>query len=200
MREIAKILVVVTALLLVAVALCASIAHAGETCGVRTFSTTRHAPQKTAGFEVREQVVVPVVVSDQFFFSVGDYYRDTYLAERVEQKLQREFVTRAELAALIQALKEKGGPGPVPGIEPVPGPAPEPTGVQRIFNDHCISCHGGARPAKGLDLTDADRLSRGRRFEVHAFVNSGEMPRGGDALGDDVVDELYRWAKSAPRE
>lgn len=57
-----------------------------------------------------------------------------------------------------------------------------------LFKAKCVSCHGGAFPAGGIDLSDSADLTklkavvRGRPHDSSLFkaVDSGGMPKGGD--------------------
>ena len=39
--------------------------------------------------------------------------------------------------------------------------------------------------------------SKGQRWHAYALSNSGEMPKGGQAIPDDEVRLIYEWAKAA---
>ena len=56
-------------------------------------------------------------------------------------------------------------PGPQPGEETGARPLHYPTDVQPVLDKHCVTCHSGAQPKGGLDLTAAPTAFFCRSYE-----------------------------------
>lgn len=133
-------------------------------------------------------------------YSVRDAYYDRQLADEIVERLRREFVTRGDLAELVQALKGQSSEEPLRmpliGKEPIEPVSP----VQKILDASCVKCHGKTNPDGDLDLSDADAVGRGDRWAVHGWSAVGDMPKSGKLLDAEQLEELYQWAREAPPE
>lgn len=169
-----------------------------------------HAPAVVKVVKEHEVVVkaVKVLVQPDYYYSVSDGYRDSVLADAIAFR-----VLQAQALGLGKAPAESGplpryrepAREPVPGVPPAMPPAGEPAAktavapaLLAVMANRCARCHNG--PGKnGIDLSEAALAAtpRGQRWHAYALANSGEMPKGGQAIPDDEVREIYAWAKSA---
>jgi len=69
----------------------------------------------------------------------------------------------AKLPLALMSPPDK--PGPQPGEQTGARPLHYATDVQPIFDKHCVSCHGGAEPKAGLDLTGTPTTHFSRSYE-----------------------------------
>lgn len=73
------------------------------------------------------------------------------------------------------------------------------SGVQAIFDANCVSCHAGASAKKGLDLTDATKLSTAMLMKCALKVHRGSMPPApAEPLPQDTSDYLLKVAEELP--
>lgn len=69
----------------------------------------------------------------------------------------------------------------------------------KAVKDSCVKCHGAASKQTRLITADGKLpdLPAGKVWECFGLVNTGEMPKNGEALPDPVVKLFYDWAKKA---
>lgn len=151
-----------------------------------------------------EIVFVPKAVyayrNRDFYYSVGDAYRDALLADAIAYRLGGKPVA----GGLDQY--------PVPRIPPAAGGRAErpagaaraggggkaaggvPEGLQAVVDAQCLSCHSGATAP---DLSDLAAVSYYDRLESYAQVNTGAMPKGKKPVSDGDVALFLAWKEAA---
>lgn len=72
--------------------------------------------------------------------------------------------------------------------------------VYPIFQENCISCHSGAAPEAGIDLTDYFQVSflaqSGKLLgAIRHDVGSPPMPQGGNKLSDCKIRQIEIWVR-----
>lgn len=164
-----------------------------------------HAPAVVAhhGYHHEKFVVVPkaveVAVAAPYYFSVSDGYRDSILADavafRVLQSLQGKAAASAPLPRYKEPARESPPTAPPMGRADAPGPS-SGAALAKVLESRCQKCHN-APGRNGIDLSDPDKVPKGARWHSYALANSGEMPKGGQAIPDDEVKLLYAWAQAA---
>jgi uncharacterized membrane protein len=77
--------------------------------------------------------------------------------------------------------------------------------IQPLLTSRCLSCHGGERTQKGLDVSSYDSLMAGSQdgavvvpgdaanSPIVNLVQSGKMPKRGPKLTPDQVQLLVDW-------
>ena len=114
--------------------------------------------------------------------------RPVVLTNSLGDKVSRLLAT-LPLVAPIEVLgaPEGASSGEAMPAEPTPIPVPPPWGVrplnflrdiQPVFDRHCTGCHGGLKPAGGLDFCGG--LTTGLRFKT---LYGGELGLDGQRLG-----------------
>ena len=84
-----------------------------------------------------------------------------------------------EVRTLVQELRaNRQGAGPIP-LQALASP------LQQLFNNRCASCHSGAAPKGGLDLTNADALDIGTLKKCNAMIRGGKMPKDGPLSAEE---------------
>lgn len=157
-----------------------------------------------------EVVLVPkavqVVVSPDYYFTVGDAYRDALLADAIAYRIlyaqgkvdapPGNTVPRYSDGKSAPVASAKGS-----GRTEAPIKTAVPDGLVALFTKSCIKCHAGVGPtgANGIGLDDPSVISEGARWKTYGLVNSGEMPKGGEPVKDDDVKLVYDWAKLAKK-
>ncbi|MEI6289682.1 MAG: c-type cytochrome domain-containing protein [Chloroflexota bacterium] len=80
-----------------------------------------------------------------------------------------------------------------------------------IFQTSCVSCHGGERTSKGLDLKTYDSLLKGSQngsvlvpgdtanSKLMQSILSGKMPKRGNKLTQDQINLLLNWINSGAK-
>jgi mono/diheme cytochrome c family protein len=112
-------------------------------------------------------------------FQVGSALREEPIAERAAEIALARFLARIEAA---------DGDGALQPSTLKPGPS---TLVRRS----CVSCHGGAAPKAGLDLSNLAALSAGQRLKAVARVVSDEPARRmppGKSLAPAEIGEVLQ--------
>ena len=164
---------------------------------------------------VRKQIVVqqPVQYAQQVVAVVQQpvYYPVAYQAVAPVQ-VQAQVITptyqRLEQHATgcccccCQGTQSPPSAGPQAPAEPpaapqVPSPpagAVDTPAVQAIITRSCVSCHSGATPKGGLDMTDVSTLTELQRYKVWGQAHAGTMPKGGDPIPDADAETLRKWA------
>lgn len=74
---------------------------------------------------------------------------------------------------------------------------------KRLFNTHCIGCHGGSNPAGSLDLSgNLDALAKLPQMKgatsavLYKRLADGSMPKNGVKLKDDELSYVRDWLNS----
>lgn len=151
------------------------------------------------GYNVK---VIEAIVSPDYYYSVGSYYREKVLADAIVGR-----ILEAQKNGLI------GGQPPTGSIAPT-NPAPtKPSGDGSVkagayqepkllasVTKHCASCHSGGT-AKGnfTILTDDGKLvDLDERMAEKTFrlVSTGIMPKGGNPVPDVDIPLYNEWANT----
>ena len=163
-----------------------------------------HAPVRVAAVvaadhDFQKVVLVPkavrVLANPDYYYTVGDSYKDNLLADAVAFRV-------------LNSLRGKTAPGPVAGpgeAAPAMGKAEAstarpsaPTAVdaklKAVVEASCVKCHAGKN---GIDLSDLSTLARVDRLNALDQILTGEMPKGGKPVSDDEVLLFRQWARSA---
>ena len=83
-----------------------------------------------------------------------------------------------------------------------PALAPTYTSLSaNIFQPDCIKCHGGPKPAAGIDLSDYQMLIKSScvvagnpaKSQLYVVVQNGKMPKGGTPLSAQQVQAISDW-------
>lgn len=163
--------------------------------------TVYHQPH-----QVIEKVVEKVLVNHDFYFSVGDEYRELAFAKLVAAELVK-LQAQQQPPAPPQAAPEASYPAPTPAPKPpgivqppppkgkqantTPGKGspecdPVTTGLPQGFKDlvtaKCQKCHASGKAQQALDLATLDQLhtlSLAKRDRMFRSVSNGRMPKGG---------------------
>lgn len=141
--------------------------------------------------------IVSLAVAPDYYFSVNSYYRDNLLADAIAFRLLSRQGGAAGAAAGVPNLVPQAPPQPVmPRVQPGAFRTDVNPKLIEVVNASCIKCHG-ATPSGGasVSLVDLSTVPPGLRWHAHGLVNTGEMPKGGKELGNDVVLLFYEWAK-----
>lgn len=176
------------------------------------------APVYSHGY-VQQQVLVPQVqalaVNPDFYFSVGDEYRQLAFARLVAQ----------EYAKMVQSQPQPQqyplGPSPAPIVaapkkealivQPTDPPAvagagaeckPVSTGLPKGFREvveaKCASCHASGKGKQYLDLSNLESLFSlplATRDRMYRSVSNERMPKNKDAkLTDDELKLFNQYA------
>ena len=98
-----------------------------------------------------------------------------------------------EVRSLVQELRANRQPG-----GPIPLQAPS-SPLQAFVNQNCISCHSGAAPKGGLDMSNADALPLDTLKAMNAKIRAGEMPKGKPLTAEGRLAwcDLYSDARDA---
>ena len=84
--------------------------------------------------------------------------------------------------------------------------------IMPILQTYCISCHGGEKTSKGLDLKTFTSLMAGSQFgavvvpgdaansKLVQSVQSGKMPKRGAKLTPDQIQLLMDWVNSGAKD
>ncbi len=96
----------------------------------------------------------------------------------------------------------------VPSETPRVGAASFSNDVLPILRDRCVSCHGGDKTSRGLDLTSYDKLMTGSiggrviiagdadNSKLYQSILQGKMPKRGGKLSDARVEIFKEWIKA----
>lgn len=164
--------------------------------GAAYVAPTYQAPANY-GYGYQYEVLVPyaqkVVVNPDFYFGVGDEYRQLAFAKLVARELAElrgpppaPPAVKPEVPAPIPPAKKDGGPeaklGPADLARPVATGLPE--GFRELVGAKCQACHSAGKKGQAkLDLADLDRLgslSVAERMVMYHAVSSGAMPKDGE--------------------
>lgn len=157
---------------------------------------------------VADTVLVPkavaVAVSPDYYYSVADHYRDSLLADAITQRVVQRLQASGNVASPPETTAPNGvcqcNRPPAPNSPPANPPAGStPAKLVAVVKASCLKCHSGANVRGGLDLSNLDTVPEGVRWKAYSLVNTGEMPQGAAAIGDEDVKLFYEWAKSAKK-
>lgn len=141
-----------------------------------------HIQQVVTTHQAYAAPVVAAVQFPVFVYSVSDTQRVDALTKIAEQNaaiLQQQTL-------LIQTLNAS----PAAAAKQSPNEA----AARVILQRSCVSCHSGAKPAKGIDLSGP--LSVGMKSLVADAVEDGRMPPKPEAvLSDADFQTLDKWKK-----
>lgn len=145
---------------------------------------------------VAQQVAyVPVAVAPlvQTYGVVDPYWapRDNS-SQRIEQLLQ---LAEKQAATIEKLTAGKQTAEPCDDCQTQQKPANDSIATQAraILERSCVTCHSGAEPKGGLDLTGT--LTTGERLLVSDAINTGSMPPPPkEALSDTDSALIYTWA------
>ncbi len=152
--------------------------------------------------------VVEVVVNNDYYYSVADYYKLKLLSDSI---VGRILEAQAKGQGGVQPTNPPQG-GIVPPTVPVTptGTGPVKAGpfqdekLVAVVNQSCASCHSGNSPKGGFTivtedgkLADLDICAVGKVFHQCA---TGRMPKGGKPLPDDVMPLLDQWVTEVSKQ
>ena len=100
---------------------------------------------------------------------------------------------------------------PVSGTPAASGNVSFVKDIQPILQNSCISCHGGTRTSKGLDMKTYASLMTGSQNGAVVIagnagnslliqsIQSGQMPRRGTPLPDAQINLLVEWVNAGAK-
>ncbi len=130
------------------------------------------------------------------YYSLDPYYQQQALATEIVKQLRAE---------IKPGFKNQVEPGPAPkedSGDPVAGKYQNEK-LLAVVNNGCTKCHGAASKQTRFVTKDGKALAdvpAGKVWEAFGLVNSGEMPKASDSLGDEPVKMFYEWAKQARKQ
>jgi hypothetical protein len=173
------------------------------------------APLVTHHAHAQNQVLYPyaekILVNSDFYYSVGDEYRQLAFAKLVAAEMLKAQTAQTAAPAPPPAL------GPAPGnnssapptgmggvVQPVPPDAAKltnpagdeskalatglPVGFRELMQAECAACHSSGKAKTALDLSNLDALntfSLSTRNRIFRSVANGSMPKGKTPDGKD---------------
>lgn len=145
---------------------------------------------------------IKTFVSPDYYFSVGDAYRDALLADAIAYRVLLGQQSGQKAVPPYQAVPRIPQDPEVPRGKPEsreqPGQRqstqPVPEKLKEVIAASCLGCHAGQQSP---DFSDPAVVSKGLRWAAHGLVAGGDMPKGGKPLPDEVVVLFYQYAKSA---
>lgn len=175
--------------------------------------------QHAYNYETLVPFVQKVVVNPDFYFSVGDEYRQLAFAKLVAAEYakiapqQQIVVQQAPPQATANPPKESvivqpQVPPPVPPL-PVVGTGAEckpvmtglPDGFKKLVEAKCANCHSSGKAKAYLDLSSLDQLHNlplATRDRMFRSVSNGRMPKGGK-VADGELDLFNAFASLAEK-
>lgn len=178
--------------------------------------TPTYAPtyQYQAQFAYQYETLVPfvqkVAVNPDFYFSVGDEYRQLAFAKLIAQEYAKLTPPQAPPLLMqpppqgIQAPPAKENvvvqtPAIAPGVECKPVTTGLPEGFKKLVETKCATCHASGKGKAYLDLSNLDALfsfPMATRDRMFRSVSNGRMPKGGK-VEDKELDLFNAYAALA---
>lgn len=175
---------------------------------------TTHAPvvSYTGNLHAQQLLVPhvqPVAVNPDFYFSVGDEYRQLAFAKLIAQEYAK-LMTQPQQAQPPVVPMPPASPGivqqgveapagkqfmampadpKVPRLECSPVKTNLPAGFYKLVETKCAACHTSGKGKIALDLSDLDALSTfpiSTRDRMFRSVSNGRMPKGGTVTQDEL--------------
>lgn len=127
--------------------------------------------------------VVAAVQYPTFLYVVGQDAKVEALAKIAEQNS----LLLKQQSELIQNIRE------TPQAPAAPAASKLETAARALMAKSCVSCHGGAKPKGGVDLSGP--LTTATKLRAANVVRTGEMPpKPAAQLSDDEFNVLQAWA------
>ena len=168
-----------------------------------------------AGYNAERIVVLPVKTND-YYWTVQDYYRESLFADAVATRTALLLRGGEPPAKDGKARPERPDP-PATGRTPpdatgtpppkagTPGkavlnvPAEVRAAVEKVVAAKCLKCHSGSVTKAGLDLSNLDNLTREQAYVMFEEVESGRMPEKDEPLSNDDVGLFRKFSRGFQR-
>ena len=176
-------------------------------CGVtytQPYVQQTYATQQYVAPTYQQQVVlvpkaIAVEVNRDFYFSVGDYYRDKLIADAVAARLASMQVASHPQAPTASVAKV-ATPAPQPTFDPNAATDAYPD-VFQVLQNNCTRCHGNELKKGKLSYLTADNkmaaLDEKTWLKTYLYVRTGYMPQGHASLSDEEIKPLERIAMNS---